>query len=129
MKSKRIPYPVTEAQHQRAVILWSEQPSIRKKYPELSLLHHIPNGGGRDEIEGAHLKQQGVRKGVPDLSLPVPSGKYHGLYIELKRPGGTPTHEQIWWMDKLRSVGFYSAICYGWEDAVNTIERYLDGTI
>lgn len=75
----------SEAQHQAYVIKWSQQPSIRRQWPELALLHHIPNGGTRDAVEAKHLKQQGVKSGVPDLCLPVPRGQYHGLYIEIKR--------------------------------------------
>lgn len=62
----------SEAQHQAYVIKWSQQPSIRRQWPELALLHHIPNGGTRDAVEAKHLKQQGVKSGVPDLCLSYP---------------------------------------------------------
>ena len=75
---------MTEAQHQAMVMKWSQQPEIRSRWPELALLYHIPNGGTRDAIEGRHLKQQGVKRGVPDLCLPVARENYHALYIELK---------------------------------------------
>ncbi len=58
-----------EAQHQATIMKWSQQPEIRSRWPELALLYHIPNGGTRDAIEGRHLKQQGVKRGVPDLCL------------------------------------------------------------
>lgn len=74
----------SEAQHQAYVIKWSQQPSIRRQWPELALLHHIPNGGTRDAVEAKHLKQQGVKSGVPDLCLPVPRGQYHGLYTRAR---------------------------------------------
>ena len=54
----------------------------------MKLLHHIPNGGNRDVVEARHLKQQGVKKGVPDLHLPVARGSYHSLYIEMKAETG-----------------------------------------
>lgn len=87
----------SEAQHQSAVMKWSQQPSIRQRWPCLCLLHHIPNGGRRDPIEARHLKEQGVKPGVPDLCLPVPRGRFHGLYIELKTQRGHATPEQEWW--------------------------------
>ena len=52
---------MSEAQHQAAVIKWTQQPAIRSQWPELALLHHIPNGGTRDPVEAKHLKQQGVK--------------------------------------------------------------------
>ena len=75
---------ISEAHHQTMVFKWSRQPEIRAQWPELALLFHVPNGGTRDAVEGRHLKQQGVKRGVPDLCLPVPSGRYHGLFLELK---------------------------------------------
>ena len=48
----------SEAQHQAYVIKWSQQPSIRRQWPELALLHHIPNGGTRDAV-GERLQAQG----------------------------------------------------------------------
>ena len=115
----------SEAQHQAAVIKWSQQPSIRSKWPDLALLHHIPNGGTRDAVEGKHLKQQGVKRGVPDLCLPVPRGQYHGLYIEMKTETGSTSHEQDWWGEHLLEQGYMWEVCHGWKSAVRVLEWYL----
>lgn len=117
---------MTEAQHQSNIIKWSQQPSIREKWPELALLHHIPNGGTRDAIEGRHLKQQGQKRGVPDLHLPVARGRYHSLYIELKTESGRASPEQKWWIEKLNEQGQYAEICHSWESAVRVIEWYMN---
>lgn len=118
----------TEAQHQTAVIKWSQQPHIRARYPELALLFHIPNGGTRDSVEGKHLKQQGVKKGVPDLCLPVPKGIYHALYIEMKTEKGRTTSDQEWWGNSLLLQGNMWEVCHGWESAVRVLEWYLNLT-
>lgn len=116
---------MTEAQEQALVIKWSKQPGIRARWPELSLLFHVPNGGSRDVVEGKHLKQQGVKKGVPDLCLPVPSGQYHGLFIEMKTAEGRATKEQRWWIEHLSAAGYFAQVCHGWEAAVALLEWYL----
>ncbi len=116
---------ISEAQHQAAVMKWSRQPEIRSKWPELALLYHIPNGGTRDVIEGRHLKQQGVKRGVPDLCLPVARGTYHALYVELKTDTGRATAEQLWWGEQLDGQGNMWQVCHGWEAAVATLEWYL----
>ena len=121
--------PMTEAQHQTYIIKWSQQPSIRAKYPELALLYHVPNGGRRDAVEAKHMKAQGVKRGVPDLCLPVARGPYHGLYIELKTYVGRPSDEQKWWIKRLNEQDYYAVICYGWKDAVETLQKYLEGGI
>jgi len=68
-----------------------------------------------------------VKSGLPDLCLPVPRGKYHGLYIELKKEhGGIVSKNQREWLDNLTRQGYCSVVCHGWEDAKNTIEEYLN---
>ena len=71
-----------EANEQIKLFRWASFATA--KYPCLTLLHHIPNGGSRNQLEARNLKLQGVKSGVPDICLPVPRGKYHGLYIEMK---------------------------------------------
>ena len=91
----------------------------------MKLLHHIPNGGKRDPIEAKHLKSQGVKSGVPDLSLPVARKGYHGLYIEMKVKPNRPTENQKNWLRALRAAGHLTAVAYDWEEAKNLIEDYL----
>ena len=114
-----------ESDIQKNIMKWSKQPSIRRKYPELKLLHHIPNGGKRSKREGAELKRQGVKAGVPDLCLPCPKGHYHGLYIELKTETGDVSMEQSWWIDELNNNGYYTKICRGFGEATTTLSDYL----
>lgn len=112
---------------QQKVIKWSQQPSVRQRYPELKLLYHIPNERKCSPQEGARLKRMGVKAGVPDLCLPSPKGKYHGLYIELKSKTGRPTEPQKWWQAELTEQGYLSLICYGWHMAADCLTRYLEG--
>ena len=75
---------MTEQQEQITLIKWTQQPSVRQLYPELKFLFHVPNERA-DKIQTATLKKMGVKPGVPDLILPLPSGNYHGLFIEMKK--------------------------------------------
>ena len=122
-KVKIIRTPKNEAEHQMNVIAWSQL--HRDEYPVLALLHHIPNGGNRDRIEAAHLKQQGVKPGIPDLCLPTARGGYHGLYIEMKTKTGRLTDVQIWCGVQLLKQGYFWEVCHGWESAVRVLEWYL----
>ena len=117
---------MTEAQHQALLIKWTQLPSIREQYPELKLLHHIPNGGKRDTIEAKHLKAQGVKSGVPDLCLPVARKEYHGLYIEMKTETGKPSDNQKWWIEQLNGQKYKAVICHGWEEARKCLTDYLN---
>lgn len=116
---------VSEYNHQKNIFRWAAQPSIRGRWPEMALLHHVKNetGGGARQV--AIDKASGVKKGVPDLCLPVPRGKYHGLYIELKNEKGKTSREQEWWGDKLLEQGYMWEVCHGWRSAVEVLEWYL----
>jgi len=117
---------MTEAQHQAALMKWTQQAGVRAKYPELKFLFHVPNGGARNPIEGKHLKAAGVKRGVPDLMLPVPRGVYHGLWIELKTDKGKASPEQEWWIAELRKNGYAAEVRRGWKEAVGLLVKYLE---
>lgn len=103
------------------------------KYPEIyEMAFHIPNGGRRSIIEASRLKSQGVKPGVPDILIAIPSKCYHGLFIEFKRPiiAGSPipsvTKEQKEWIKKLNAMNYRAVICYGATEALDTVKEYLD---
>lgn len=113
-----------ESEEQQALFQWA-QLNINK-YPELELLFHIPNGGKRNVREGARLKREGVKAGVPDIQLPIPRGMYYGLWVEMKSDKGKLSKNQEIWISKLRNIGHYVTVCYNWEEAKNEIEKYLN---
>lgn len=114
-----------EIRHQINVIKWSQQPSIRSKWPELALLYHIKNETTEGRERVAVDRAMGVKKGVPDLCLPVPRGKYHGLYVELKNETGRTSEAQEWWGEKLLGQGYMWEVCHGWQSAVRVLEWYM----
>ena len=114
----------SEAQEQRALFEWAAR--AKSRYPALELLYHIPNGGSRNPVEARNLKLQGVRAGVPDICLPVPSRQYTALYIELKRAdGGRVSEAQRGWLMALTRAGNLAVVCHGWDEARRVIEEYL----
>lgn len=114
----------SEATEQVRVMDWCRWHEVRT--PELALLYHVPNGGSRNQLEAANLKQQGVKAGVPDLFLPVARHDFHGLYIEMKYGKNKTTDKQEWWLEQLGQQGYKTAVCYGAEEAINTIAGYLN---
>lgn len=99
------------------------------KYPELSLLFHIPNGGKRNAREAERFKRMGVKAGVPDLFLPVPRGKFHGLFVELKSAKGKLSDYQRQWLSELAASGYAACVCFGFDEAQRDILNYLEGRL
>lgn len=119
-------YIPTESEEQQALFQWAKYKE--GQYPEIKLMHHIPNEGKRTISAGAKLKREGLVSGVPDICLSVPKGKYHSLYIELKRVKYSKvSKEQEEYIKMLNMYDNFAIICYGWEEAAKVIEWYLKG--
>ena len=118
-------YVPTESDEQEMLFQWVALAG--RAVPDLGLLYHVPNGGFRNKVTGARLKKEGVKAGVPDLFLPVPTDLYHGLYIELKKRdfSNKPTQSQKWWIAALRKKGYRVEVCYGADEAIGAICDYL----
>jgi hypothetical protein len=125
MKSQ---YP-TEAQEQAVLFSWVEL--AKNKDPRIGLLFHIANSGGyvggysSNVARVMGMNRQGVRKGVPDLFLPVPIGRWHGLFMELKRQKGRVSLDQTAWIEALRGQGYCVVVCHGAQAAIDWINKYL----
>lgn len=111
---------------QVALFRWVE---LQKRvYPDLALLFAIPNGGERNAIVAAKMKAEGVRRGVPDLFLPVPRGLWHGLFIELKAGRNTASPEQKEWIARLSAQGYRVEVMRDdWLKVTELIVNYLTG--
>lgn len=128
----------SEASQQSALFCWLAQAA--KTQPLFRRAFHIPNGGSRGDtddsrqIAGGKMKQEGVKKGVPDIHFPVARHGLHGLWIEMKRPALRPkkpgqargtSPEQDDWLSFLQSEGYACAICYDWEEARKVFLYYM----
>lgn len=112
---------VKESEEQAALFDWADYK------PELEWMFAIPNGGSRNPIEAKNLKRQGVRAGVSDIALLLARGKYHALLIELKVGKNIPTKEQVKFLLHHNINGYCGVICYGAEEAIEVICKYLKG--
>ena len=113
----------TEDSEQMQIINYCN--SMSAYIPEYAMIYHIPNEGKRKN--GAKLKRIGLRKGVPDLCMPVPRMGFHGLYIELKKDSTKKaSKEQKEWLFKLEQQGYAVSICFGANEAINLITAYMN---
>ena len=115
------------SEHDEQVALFQWAALNEDKYPELALLYANPLGGKRPGRTAARLKAEGVKAGVPDLTLPVARCGFHGLYIEMKWGKNQPTESQLWWMEQLRAQNYACVVCYGFEHARQALVLYLGG--
>jgi hypothetical protein len=124
------------SEHEEQCVLMEWAKLQEGRYPQLRLLFAIPNGGklpytrqGKHVFSPERLKlvEEGMKKGVPDLFLPVSSGVFFGLFIEMKFGKNKRTTEQVWWEQELSLQGYRVAVAYSFEEARDVIINYLDG--
>lgn len=107
----------------------------QNKYPSLKNYFGFSNPGKLNLKWANLLTMTGFSRGFPDIvvlskwstSIPIENGCFQlsmgaGLAIELKVGDGRTSKEQIDWLERLSEQGFYSAVCYGSDSAINLIK-------
>ena len=115
-------YP-SEHSEQSTVIDWTFM--MMGKYPELDLIFAVPNGASTGPIGKNSLKREGLRPGVCDLFLPCARGGFHGMFIEMKAHSGKLSENQEQFIAAVEKQGYYTAVCWGAQEAINQLEYYL----
>lgn len=111
-----------EDQLQKACVRWFDL-----QYPKLSkYLVCVPNGGKRNAIEAAKLKQMGVRAGFPDLILLVSNRFYPFMGIELKARKGRQSEHQKEYEREFGRIGARYVVVRSLEEFIDTVKAYMD---
>lgn len=98
-----------------------------RQYPVLRFLCGSLNGVRLTIGQSVKAKNAGMKKGVPDILLPVVRGTYCGLWIELKRiKDGKILPEQKEWAVFLIKQGYKHKFAYGADEAWTVIINYLE---
>lgn len=125
---------MSEAELQKQVAIY-----IRMQYPDVIFHSDFGSGVKLTPWQAKMQKMQnGGRRAWPDLFLAEPVGKYHGLFVELKKEGtrlkkknGDWASEHIAEQDavlsELNDKGYKAEFAIGFEQALNLIDDYLGG--
>lgn len=115
-------------EHDEQVKLFEWAEIMSKKYKDLELLFAIPNGAFffNNWKVIKKMKAEGLKKGVPDVFLPVKNEEYGGLWIEMKVGSNKASEAQQEWMKRLKEQGYQCEVCYGAEEAIEVICKYLN---
>lgn len=100
---------------------------FRLRYPALAgLLFAVPNGGRRDPLTGARLRDEGVTAGVADLILLKGNGTYNALCLEMKTGIGRQSQSQRQWQRLVEEQGkcLYS-VCRTVDEFIKAVGDYM----
>ena len=120
-KSRKKP---TDAEHklQCACVRW-----FRLKFPKLrNILFAVPNGGRRDAVTGAKLKEEGATSGVSDLILLRSNRFYGALCVEMKKPGGYQSPAQKELQKDAEANGAKYVVCRSLDEFMKVVTDYLN---
>jgi hypothetical protein len=110
----------TEAKEQKAYVKW-----FRLAYRD-ELLHSIPNHLIRSQAQAMNEYSMGMLAGIPDIFIPAPNARYHGLYVEMKRrEGGIVSGAQDSVIARLNHKGYHAIVAQGWHEAMEATQEYF----
>jgi hypothetical protein len=88
-----------------------------------------PNAGKRSPRTGARMKREGLRAGVPDVFIAVPTEYYGGLFIEFKTAKGRVSQAQKNMMEDLAEAGYHCAVCRSVDEGIDVVTKYIGGLV
>lgn len=112
-----------ESKIQSACVTW-----FGYQYPDLYYnLFAVPNGVATSATQGRILKGEGMKAGVSDLILLVPSGAYHGLCIEFKTTSKSSRQRdtQKAFQSAVERQGYKYIIVRTCEEFISEISKYF----
>lgn len=112
---------------------------LRLQYPKV--LFHSDYGSGIKLTKGQAIKQKrqnGGRRGWPDMFIAEPAHDLHGIFIELKRKGTRLKKKDGNWasehlaeqnevLTNLQAKGYAAYFAVGFDEAKEIIDDYLGG--
>lgn len=85
--------------------------------PRYQWFFAVPNGGWRHIVTAVRLKEEGVKRGVCDVFIPIKTDKYIGGVIEFKHGKNEVTDEQELWLEHFKSQGWATCVAYDLDTA------------
>lgn len=115
---------------------------LRTKYPKVKFLANYLSGARLPIYLAVKARKLGqASQGTPDLFIFFNNGKYASLAIELKAEGKNPfkkdgmlksdehLEKQFNYINYLNNIGFYAKFCVGADDAIKTIDSYMNNEL
>jgi len=69
----------------------------------------------------------GRARGVPDIFVCEPRGKFSGLYVEFKaNPKAKVDEMQLWWQEALKSRGYDAHIVRSYDEFLTVVGNYFN---
>lgn len=98
---------------------------LRLNKPIVRHCFHFANERKCSIQYGLLLKRKGVRSGIADIFVGIPSKGYHALWVELKTENRKPTESQKIFLADRIEMGDMAVCVWEFEGAKHVILEYL----
>ena len=128
LKNKKDKKSKILSEHQEQVLYFEWVHKKMESDNRYELIFAVPNGGLRNIIVAKKLVREGVKKGVSDIFIPIPCGKYHGMFLEMKskRKGAKLSEQQKEFFKGVSAQSYYAVCCPGFEAAKKATRDYIN---
>jgi hypothetical protein len=109
----------------------AKKAGLRSGYPDVFLPYPIKienkiNGIYHAIGDGMDSDGINIKNPYDKMLIKLDPIIYHGLFIELKTKKGKIQKNQQEWLNYLKDARYYATVCYGFEEARDTIVNYLE---
>lgn len=117
--------PRADEEHQHQTTFFDVLRLNEREFPALAFVFAIPNAAIRSKKERIRVLEEGLKKGVPDVCIPIPRHGYHGAWMENKSTNGKLNANQKAFLEFLTGAGYATKVCYNVDEQIAFIEWYL----
>lgn len=114
-----------EEQQQTLFFEYCRARATTSNHPAYHLPFHIGNERKASIQRRVAMKRAGVRKGVPDICVPVANDKFNALFIEMKVHPNKVSPEQAEYLRALNACGNYAVVAWTGNEAIDILEAYI----
>jgi len=119
-----------ERYEQKDIVKWTKKVQTLKDY-----VLKIGNEGKRTIVQAVEEERMGLLPGASDLFIARPTGRYAGLWVEVKQARVYPPSKRAtdhWkrqeaFQERMRAAGFAACFAFGAAHGIKIIQNYLQG--
>lgn len=90
-----------------------------------NMIFHVPNERKCSPQRRKSMFMAGVKSGVPDVVVAVPSQGWGALFLEFKIKPNKATENQEQWIHDLNRIGYRAQVVWSADEAIKVLEEYL----
>lgn len=98
---------------------------LKLNYPDVATFTILPQKRSCPKLRSMHLKL-GLQEGVADIMFPMPTKRYHGMFIKIKKPKAILTSSEKEFAKKQFDNGYFWCKATTFNEFKEILESYIN---